>query len=187
MKEQTKTLAKVNGQSIVVIENGNEYVPVTPICDALGIASNKQIEKIKEHPIFGSTHTLRVSVGADGKGREMFCMEYKWVFGWLATIDPRNVKPEAAEAVIKYQVECYTILFNHFTEQKDFLKAKQQLTGELIEEYQSIQSEFKNAKDRLAETKKRLNQAKDFTIEQWKENNRQLTIQYPEPINAEEN
>jgi len=104
---------RINNVDILMIDNGEKRVAITPICDALGFASNKQIERIKNDPILGPTHRLSRSVGADGKEREM-SIRFKYVFGWLFRIDSRNVKEDALEAVLRYQMECYDVLYNHF-------------------------------------------------------------------------
>lgn len=111
-----KFIARINGVEIpAVVENGETFIPVKPICEAIGVADQKQREKIQNHPILSSVGTLRVSTGADGKKYEMFCLPLKYVYGWLFTINPGNVSPEAKENVIKYQNECYEALYDHFT------------------------------------------------------------------------
>jgi hypothetical protein len=68
---ETKTVAKVNNVSIVVNRGDKELVPIKPICEALGVAANKQMGKIREHPILSSVATLGVSTGSDGKEYEI--------------------------------------------------------------------------------------------------------------------
>ncbi len=57
---------------------------------------------------------LSVTVAADGRDREMVTIPLKYVFGWLFRIDSRNVKEEVRENVLKYQTECYEVLYNRF-------------------------------------------------------------------------
>ena len=64
---QTKTIVKVNNVDIVSTSDEQQLVPIRPICDALGIAYERQSSKIKEHPILSSTVTPEVMVAADGK------------------------------------------------------------------------------------------------------------------------
>lgn len=110
-----QTITTINGVEIVTFtQDGETFVPIKPICQALGIADNKQREKIKEDEILNSVGTLRVSTGADGKAYEMFCLPLRYVYGWLFTINPKNVAPEAREAVSRYRRECYDVLYNHF-------------------------------------------------------------------------
>jgi hypothetical protein len=45
---------------------------------------------------------------------KMVCLPLKFVFGWLFSINENRVKPEVKEHVLKYKIECYNALFNHF-------------------------------------------------------------------------
>ena len=104
----TKTLARVNNVSIVLTsdENNRKLIPIRPICDALGIDEDVQNRKLKEDDFLSSVATLSVATGADGKQYEMVCLPYEFIFGWLFTINPKNVKEEAREVVSKYRIEC---------------------------------------------------------------------------------
>lgn len=186
MKQETKalTLAKVNGQAIVVLDSVEKYVPVKPICDALGIASNKQIEKIKSHPILSSVDTLIVSTGSDGKRYEMLCLPYKYVLGWLFSIDSRNVKPEAAESVLKFQMECYEVLYNHFVLQNKFNDEVRSQLIKIRENKRLAKDNFKFCKNTLADLDEQEGSLLQLTFEQWRIS--QLQIPFPEPKTEEE-
>ena len=123
---------------------------------------------------------LSTVVAADGKEREMLCLPYEFIFGWLFTINPKNVKEEARESVAKYRIECYRVLFRHFAMQSEYLSEKQILIDEKIEEYQAIQKDFKMTKDRLSEAKKALDEARRFSFDDWRAKHQQLTIPFPE-------
>jgi hypothetical protein len=119
------TLKKVNGKSIQVIEaDGMEYVPVKPICDALGLTWDSQYRKLQKRKKPSSVIALRAMTGSDGKQYQMVCIPLKYVFGWLFTINPENVREEAREAVEQYADECYDVLYRYFTEQSIYLEEK---------------------------------------------------------------
>lgn len=44
----------------------------------------------------------------------MVCLPVKFVYGWLFTINPGKVAPEARAKVEAYSLECYEALYNHF-------------------------------------------------------------------------
>lgn len=112
----TKTIAKINGVEIsAVVENGEYYLPIKPICEAIGVDYPTQYRKLQDDPIFSSTVGLRPTIGADNRIREMACLPLKYVYGWLFTINPNNVSPDAREKVIEYRRECYEVLYDHFT------------------------------------------------------------------------
>jgi hypothetical protein len=126
MKAQTKSVGFVNQVNISIIENGQQLVPIKPICEALGIDSKNQRSRIQEDEILNSVGVLSTSTGSDGKQYEMFCLPARYIFGWLFSINPANVKPEAKEAVIQYKKLCYDILYDaingHFQFMENQLK-----------------------------------------------------------------
>lgn len=186
MDSTTKTLAKVNKVNIILIENGEKYVPVKPICEALGINSNGQIERIKTDPILGSVNKMCLSTGADKKQYQMFSIPFRYVFGWLFTISADKVSPEARETVIKYQKECYDVLYSHFTAHADFYEHKQSVLREKDSELERIRSEFNTAKDRLDVAKKEFKDTMNMTFEEWQAQRQQLKIDFNSNTNTKE-
>lgn len=175
---KANTIAKINNVSILVVNEGEKFIPIKPICEALGIAEEPQIKKIKEDDILASTATLKVVVAADGKEREMFSIPYKFVFGWLFTINPKNVNPDAQENVKQYRLKCYEILFMHFTETSEFLEQKQTAINKQLDTVDEISTQFKTAKTRLTEEKEKLNKIRKQSFEEWKQAGNQLTIKF---------
>jgi len=165
MNPQTKTVARINKVDIVVIENGEKHIAVKPICEALGVSIQGQIEKLKSHPIFGSVVKIIFTTGTDGKQYGMYTIPYKWVFGWLTTIDPRKVKPEAAESVLKYQTECYEVLYSHFTNLQDFLAEKTKRIEYQINVAQFARTNYNTAKNELIAANADLNIACNYIYE----------------------
>lgn len=110
-------ITTVNGIEITAVrdEKHNFFVPVKPICQAIGINADGQRIKLRDDEFFNSTTEIISVVAADGKEREMYCIRLRDVYGWLATINPGKVAPEAREAVSRYRRECYDVLYDHFT------------------------------------------------------------------------
>lgn len=102
-----------------------------------------------------------------------------YALGWLFTINPKNVKAEARETILRYKMECYKALFNHFTDQGLFLQQKQKALEEQLEEVERIRTDYSKTKKQLDEARKALNEVKEMTFEEWELNNRQLTIDFP--------
>lgn len=175
---KTKTVAKINDVNIVLLDGAEKHVPIKPICEALGIDHKRQMDKIKADGILNSVGGLMSATGADGKKYEMFCIPYMYVFGWLFTINPKNVKEESREKVLRYKHECYTNLFNHFTDQSEFLEQKQLALEKQMEEVDRIRGDFGNTKKLLDEARKTLNKVKEMTLDEWQLNKRQLTIDF---------
>ncbi len=109
-------ISKINDVDIVTVDRDGEiFVPIKPICEAIGIDAKAQRAKLQEDPFFASTGAIIASVAADEKEREMYCIRLRDVYGWLATINPGKVAPDAREAVTRYRRECYDVLYEHFT------------------------------------------------------------------------
>ena len=111
-----QVITTINGIEISAVrdENNNFFVPVKPICDAIGVAYEPQFSTLKEHAILAPTITLRVMVASDGKRREMVCLPLEFVYGWIFTINTKNVSEAARGSVLRYQLECYNALYRHF-------------------------------------------------------------------------
>ncbi len=178
MTKKQKIVAKINNVSIMLIDGADKLVPVKPICEALGINHSNQIVKVQKDEILGSVGVLSTTTGSDGKKYEMFCLPYMYALGWLFTINPKNVKSEARETILKYKMECYTALFNHFSDQSEFLEQKQKILEKQMEEVERIRNDYTKTKNQFNEARKALNEVKEMTFEEWQLNKRQLTLDF---------
>lgn len=95
-----------------------------------------------------STAMLSMVVAADVKEREMLCLPLRYVYGWLFTINPKNVAPAAREAVTRYRRECYDVLYHHFTASMQHTIETNNAEIELLHQINSAISEEKEAKGR---------------------------------------
>ena len=164
---ETKTIVRVNNVDIIATSD-EQMIAIRPICEALGIDADSQRKRIERDEILSPTAVMMTVVAADGKDREMYCIPYKYVFGWLFSIDTSRVNEEARPAVLRYKEECYEALYRHFAEPQTFLAEKQKVMERKVEEYQECQL-FAAAE---------LNQVMRVTIEEWRANNRQLILPF---------
>jgi len=91
-------------------------VAMKPIVEGMGLAWEKQRERINEHPVLGSAPTIRgAQMPGDDQERQHLFMPLARINFWLATVNPKQIKNEAVRArVIEYQTEAADVLFNHF-------------------------------------------------------------------------
>lgn len=174
-------VATVNNVAIVV--TGEELIPIKPICEALGIQYPTQYSKLKEDDFLSSVIALSATTGADGKEYEMVCLPQEFIFGWLFTINPKNVKEEAKEAVAKYRIECYRALYRHFTESTRFLKEQRAAINAYIDQRAEAKLNFRNAKNILNAVERELDVVRHLTEEDWRNNN--LLFEIPFTTSAE--
>ena len=179
---ETKTIAKVNNQSILIIEDlsKEKLVPIRPICDALGIDSKAQRNRIERDEILNSVEVMMTSTGADGKQYEMSCLPLKFVFGWLFTIDTSRVNEEARESVITYKLKCYDVLYNYFVEYSEFVEARAKAMDRQLEIYQDLQRKFNEARFSMDEAKKKLNSAREITFDKFRTEKAQYIMEFVE-------
>lgn len=183
-KEQTKStaVATVNGQEILIIENGEKRVAVRPICDALGIDFSAQLQRLKRDEILSSVVVMVTTTGADGKQYEMATIPYKFSFGWLFTIDNSKVKPEAKEALIKYQLECYNALYEHFTGYEAYYHEKEKLIKDQTLVAKLARANFAEAKSKLKTANEALEMVVEYTFEDYKNNKMQLVLVFDDDL-----
>jgi len=173
---QAKIIAQINQTNILSFTGS--LVAVKPICEAIGIDFSSQVQKIKSHPILGSVVVMNTTTGSDEKQYEMFCIPLDFVFGWLFTIDSRKVKPEAKDAVLKYQLECYKALLHHFAKPQKFLQDKNTAIEKELSYYEEVSIAFKTAKNNMTDAKARLKSVRQLSMEDWEMNNQQLSLDF---------
>ena len=114
MKQQTISVINSVEISAVSDENHNVFVPVKPICQAIGIDHDAQRQRIKRHRKLSSVAVTVTATGTDGKSYEMLALPLQYVYGWIFSIDLSMVAESALPTVGKYQDECYEVLYRHF-------------------------------------------------------------------------
>lgn len=172
---ETKVIAKINGVDIVATSD-ELLIPIKPICEALGVDYKAQFDKIKEDEDLSSTMVLNTIVASDGKNREMSCLPLEFIFGWLFTINPRNVKPEVQGAVRAYRMECYRALYRHFTVSAKFMQAKQKLIDGQLDAINQAKQNFNSAKNVLRSAEDKLKQIRAYSLEDYINDDGQLTL-----------
>jgi len=93
-------------------EDGDVAVPLRQLCDAIGVDTEAQRQKLKEAP--WATTSIIKAVAEDGKIREIVCLHRRSIPMWSASISPNKVRPEVRDKLIAYQKECADVLADHF-------------------------------------------------------------------------
>ncbi len=92
------------------------YVPLRPICLFLGLDWAGQYQRLKRDPVLGEAlRTVRLSRAQTAGGApDVSTLPLKFLPGWLFGIQASRVKPELREKILRYQRECYDVLWNAF-------------------------------------------------------------------------
>ncbi len=157
-KEKLKStiVARMNNIDLVVIEDGEKYVAITPICKVLGIVPHKELEKMKKDLALNDELRLVSITSPVGKLVEMDVISYKYVFAWLYGL---NVDAQYKAT----QLECHSVLWNYITEYTAFLKMKGELIAEKLAAVEHLDLQFQQAKLQLIEAKEELQAARNLT------------------------
>lgn len=143
----TNQITTINGTEIVAVENdGTIYVPVRPLCNAIGVDPEGQRQRIMRHYILGSVAFTLKATGTDGKSYDMLCLPLEYVYGWLFTIDANLVDDNIRDNVAMYQRECYEVLYNHFTASMRRTIETNKAEIRLLEDIRKAQAEENEAK-----------------------------------------
>ncbi len=148
----------INGVEIIAVkdENNKIFVPVKPICEAIGIRFETQYAKIQEHFLLSPALTIKETTGADGKTREMVCLPFTQTHGWLVTINPKNVSEGAREKVAEYLEQCYKVLGNFFEAPLQEREEYDRKEKELVDKVNECKAHDKECKDRQKESRSAL-------------------------------
>jgi hypothetical protein len=130
----------------VIVEVEGErriYVPMRPIAQYLGLSWPAQTRRIQRDPVLAAAAqgvavtatpsqdkegmTVTVTPPSSGRGggpQEMLCLPAEMLHGWLFGVSVNRVKAELRDKVIRYQRECYRVLWEAF--QRDLAPASTQ-------------------------------------------------------------
>lgn len=92
---------------------GEVFVPLRPLCDALGVSLQGQLAKLRGKP-WACIKMILSQMPGDDQTRQLAAVDLRSLPLWLATIEPSRVKPEARPALVAYQREAAEVLYRHF-------------------------------------------------------------------------
>jgi hypothetical protein len=111
METKIRRFLEFNGKAILFLNNDGQYwVAIRPICEALGIEYINEFKRIKRHRILGQFLYKQKMVAADNKLRYMITLPEKYIYGWLFSINSKS------EVFLEYRLECYNLIYEYFHE-----------------------------------------------------------------------
>ncbi|MFT4247675.1 MAG: phage antirepressor N-terminal domain-containing protein [Pseudomonas sp.] len=91
------------------------YVAMKPIVEGMGLDWDRQMVKLRNHPVLAKQLTpIRGVVAGDGKNRQMLCLPHSRLPFWLATVNPSKVRADIREKVILFQEQAADVLAEAF-------------------------------------------------------------------------
>jgi hypothetical protein len=101
----------LDGDELVaaVLEGEGVAVPIRLVCDALGLATQPQSDRLREHDVL--SQGLRVvRVPINGRVRSVLALLHTHIAFWLATITPSQVRDDVRPKLVRYQRELVVVL-----------------------------------------------------------------------------
>jgi hypothetical protein len=90
------------------------YVPVRALCDYLGLSWSGQRERILRDPVLSeAVRSVRVTRTERGE-RDVLALPLDMLPGWLFGISAARVREELRDKIIRYQRECFRVLWEAF-------------------------------------------------------------------------
>src|SRR5690606_4250867 len=148
MKTHDKFL-QFNGQNIFFINSNGEYwIALKPILDALNLAANRYLKKTKRDYFFGTcldTVSIQVENNGINQGRKMVCLPEKYIYGWICTLNADS------KELNDYKKTCYELLYNHFhgtiTNRKELLIERDTIDVKIHDLKESLKEQDENYKE----------------------------------------
>lgn len=99
-----------------VVSNGRPYVAMKPIAEGMGLDWDKQLQRIKDHPVLGDQLSpIRGVVAEDGRRREMMCLPEETLPFWMALVNANKVRVDLRPRIITFQREAARVLHGAFS------------------------------------------------------------------------
>ena len=153
----------------VRVKDGTVYVPLRPICDLLGVNWAGQQQRVKRDIVLSEvamivcvTHTHIDPSSRQRRTQDMLAIPLDYLNGWLFGMNASRVKEQVRDQLVRYQRECYRVLFNAFqtgelsTETGDMAELLKNAHPETVEAYEIAKAVFTLARRQLV-TEIRLN------------------------------
>lgn len=96
-----------------VRDTGAIFVPLNHLCDNLGIARPRQMQRVRDHAVL-SRGFVALTIETAGGAQEMQCLRLDLIPLWLTGINANRVAPIVQEKLIRYQGEAAAVLWAAF-------------------------------------------------------------------------
>jgi hypothetical protein len=98
----------------IAVVNNIAYVAIRPIAEYLGLAWGSQRNRLLRDDVLSKYSSTIKMTGADGRQREMLCLQLEYLPGWLFGVTPSRTKSELAPKLTRYREECFLVLWRAF-------------------------------------------------------------------------
>lgn len=123
-----RTILLVEGEEVTAVRVGSDiYVPVNPLCAALGVAPNRQIARIRRDDVMAE-HLRPVRVATAGGQQTLQCLHLESIPLFLAGLEPGRVKESLREKLRVYKRWCRQRIWEAFATEMGLVPAATPVT-----------------------------------------------------------
>jgi hypothetical protein len=109
MEKKVKNFLKFNGKNLLFVSiDGTFWVAIKPICDALGLNTNRIYKNLKSDLILKDVVANQPMRDTKNRLQNMVALPEKYVYGWLFSVN------SGSDALQQYKKKCYDLLYEHF-------------------------------------------------------------------------
>jgi hypothetical protein len=92
-----------------IVEGDGVLVPVRKICEALGLDTRYQLQRLREHEVL-LVGLREIRIPIEGRLRVVAAIHHRYIAFWLATVTPHQVSDQMRPKLVRYQRELVDIL-----------------------------------------------------------------------------
>lgn len=104
MQEEV-TLRRWNLQVPIAAAEGDVYIPVRALCACLGVSSDMQVRRIKQHAILKQYLRRFALAGPRGGRQPTYCLSKRAIGFWLGSISIGHVREDVRDGLLDFQTE----------------------------------------------------------------------------------
>lgn len=136
---------------------GQHFISIESACAALGIEPGVQIERIKADPLL-KDYIDEVAISANGSPRlKKLCLPLKFIFGWLFSVDAKDVAAAKRKALLSYKLDCYTTLYDHFYMRTALYEKKEKMLAQKVAQIENLMEAVRDTREKLTSVRKEYN------------------------------
>ena len=139
---QVKSLEINKREILFKYINGQWWIALKPICEALGVNYDRALQNVKSDEILKDVYAKQHMRDTLNRTQEMVSLPERYIYGWIFSLQSKS------EVLIAYKKECYDILYDYFH-------------NKLVERAASLKEKTKKELE-LEELEKKLAQTEEF-------------------------
>jgi hypothetical protein len=103
------------GDAILAAQGDDDtiWVPLRPLSDHLGLNWSGARQRVNRDPVLSTAQGVCI-IHTPGGDQRMLCLPLDLIPGWLFGVTVSKVRPELQEKILRYQRECFRVLWNAF-------------------------------------------------------------------------